>query len=125
MKSRRSPEQQRFVDYLLGRIPDDERERMAYRLLEDDEVFEQVAEAEDSLIAGYVRGELSQKEARLVETRLLSTEHGRNRWRAAAALARRERSRGRGWMLAAAAVTVCAIGAGVWLLRDRMAEMQK
>jgi len=45
-----SPEEKRMVDYLLGRLPDEEREIVAGQLLTDDEVYQAMLATEELLI---------------------------------------------------------------------------
>lgn len=45
--------------YLLGRLPDEERERIEALLFDDEDAFEAIRDAEDDLIDRYVAGELT------------------------------------------------------------------
>lgn len=57
--------------YLLGDLPEEERDRLELRLLEDPHAFEKVEAAETELIDRYVRDELTADERRRFERNLL------------------------------------------------------
>src|SRR5688500_20133118 len=58
--------------YLLGSLPEEERTRLEQQFFSDDQVFEELEIAEDELIDGYVRAELSTDDRRQFEKLLVS-----------------------------------------------------
>src|SRR5438067_5958938 len=120
-----SPEEKRMVDYLLGRLPESERERLAEKMLADDETCQAMLATEELLIDGYAGGELDSEDALLVERMLLATEAGRAKLRLARALMERRRaaeSRRRRLRWVAAAVILLACGALSMALIERSAR---
>jgi hypothetical protein len=109
-----SPEEKRMVDYLLGRLPDAEREIVAGQLLTDDEVYQAMLATEELLIDHYAAGELDAEDARLAELMLLRSESGKAKLRTAQAFLRRhqqaETRQNRGRWLAAAAILLVGVG---------------
>jgi len=109
-----SPEEKRMVDYLLGRLPDAEREILAGQLLTDDEVYQAMLATEELLIDRYAAGELDAADARLAEHMLLRSESGKTKLLAARAFLRRdhqaESRRNRWRWLAAAAILLFGVG---------------
>ena len=120
MNERFAPEERRLVDYLLGRLPESERQDMLERMLADDELFRTMQSVEESLIDSYVRGMLDGVEVRLVEDHLLSSDRGQARLRTARALYEREQADARRYRLrwiAIAAMVLVAFGVGVGISR--------
>jgi hypothetical protein len=110
-------EERRMADYLLGRLPEEERQQLAEQLLANDEHYRAILATEEALIDRYATDELDDAEARLVEARLLNNAQGREKLRTARAFEFRRhqaepRRRRRRW-LAAAAILVAAGGLGV------------
>jgi len=68
--SRQSNQNERTIAYLLGTLSDEERARIEERYFSDDAEFEELEIAEDELIDGYVRGELSPTQSQLFEKRM-------------------------------------------------------
>jgi hypothetical protein len=60
-----------FDAYLLGRTPEDQREKLEEQLFSDDQLFEEVLAAEDDLILRYFKGELSRQDRRQFEQEYL------------------------------------------------------
>jgi hypothetical protein len=106
--------------YLLGRLSEAEAEHLEARLLQDDEVFQAVREAEDDLFDAFARGQLTADDrARFVE-RFGDRTDGLAFSRALATRVRPERSSDGGsasrrpWIpLAAAAAVVLTAGAAL------------
>jgi hypothetical protein len=69
----------RRVQYLLGRLPEDEQETFERDALADDGRFEALLAAEDDLIDAYVAGGLSGEDARRFEARFLPVPARRER----------------------------------------------
>ena len=59
--------------YLLGTLPEDERQRVEDLYFSKPERFEELVAAENDLIDSYVRRALSSSEARLFESNYLSS----------------------------------------------------
>lgn len=59
--------------YVLGVLPEEERERFEQRYFSDNSLFEEVELVEDDLIDRYVRGELTKDDNRLFEQALSSS----------------------------------------------------
>lgn len=109
-----SPEEKRMVDYLLGRLPDEEREILAGQLLADDEVYDAMLATEELLIDRYAAGELDAEDAQLAEQMLLRSESGKAKLHTARALQHRhlqaETQRNRRRWLTAAAIFLVGVG---------------
>jgi len=73
--------------YLLGEGSETERERLEAEFFADDDAFQEMLTAEDDLIDAYARGELSAKEHRQFEERLMTSSQGRERVQFARAFA--------------------------------------
>jgi len=65
--------QEMAMRYLLGSLPEEERTRLEQQFFSDDQVFEELEIAEDELIDGYVRAELSTDDRRQFEKLLVSS----------------------------------------------------
>jgi hypothetical protein len=59
----------RLRRYLLGELPDDERERLQAAYFADDALFARLLGVEDALVDAYVRGELTESERARFEQR--------------------------------------------------------
>ncbi len=59
------------VRYLLGRLPDAERDKFEDRYFSDDELHEQLQAIEEELIDAYVRGRLGREDTAAFESRFL------------------------------------------------------
>jgi CHAT domain-containing protein len=82
-----------ITDYLLGRLPDDERNKVEERLLTDLEFYDRVALEEDALVEQYVFGELTEGERTAFESTFLMTPEGRQQVDLARALKRKAANR--------------------------------
>jgi hypothetical protein len=69
----------RLADYLLGKLPEEEQERLEQEYLADDSRYEDVLAVEDELLVEYARGELEPADRARVEARLLRTDQDRER----------------------------------------------
>jgi hypothetical protein len=118
MKGRFTAEENRMIDYLLGRLPEGEREEIAEQALADDETWMSLLAMEETLIDGYVRGKIEATEARLIEDTILATGDGQARLRMARAFLERQRRarpvrKHSWWLPVAAAVLLTMVGAGL------------
>lgn len=82
----KTQDEARLTRYLLGEMPDDERERLEEAYFADDGAFEQILIAEEELIDAYARGELSAQERKRFEELFLASPRGRARVQFARAL---------------------------------------
>lgn len=73
-------DQARIREYLLGRLSDEEQEKIEERLMVDDELFEELEISKDELIEEYSAGELSQAEHEWFERNYLASPEGRQRY---------------------------------------------
>jgi hypothetical protein len=65
-------DQDRYRRFLLGTLPEAERQALENRFVDDDESFASLSAAEDDLVEEYARGELAPDERALFEKGLLS-----------------------------------------------------
>jgi hypothetical protein len=72
-------DQARIREYLLGRLGDEEQEKIEERLMVDDELFEELEISKGELIEEYSAGELSQTERESFESRYLISPEARQR----------------------------------------------
>lgn len=106
--------------YLLGDLPEAERDRVEVRMLEDPDLSEAMAAMETDLIDAYARSELNPEERAGVERNLLATPAQRARLASAVALQKSLRGvvpmrRRRTWIpLAAAAAIAIAVGVAIF-----------
>jgi hypothetical protein len=116
--------------YLLGRLPELERERFEESYFEDDETFAALLAAEEQLTSDYLSDRLNEADRERFEHEFLTTAGGREHVRFARAMARLSSAEleskshpavatptasGRWWQLAAAAVVLGSLLPGVWL----------
>jgi hypothetical protein len=123
------------MQFLLGKLTEEERCALEDRLFADDDLFDRVVMAEADLVDAYARGELSSEDRECLEAGLLATPAGRERLAFARALdARARRARveprpeqtpawgglgawlfaRRGWVAGAAAATLAVAAASAW-----------
>jgi len=111
--------------YLLGRMTEEEREKIADSLFGDPAFAESMEETERDLLDRYARGELSAEDRAAVELRLLVSDRQKAKLRFSAAMAHRRgaaatrRTTGYLWWSTLAASLV--IAAGLWALWPRHA----
>ncbi|HEX7316656.1 MAG TPA: hypothetical protein VF297_22330 [Pyrinomonadaceae bacterium] len=74
-------EEGRLRQFLLGKVSEEERQRVEERLMVDPEYREIVLAAQDELIEEYAEGSLSEDERRRVEALILSTPEQRQKLR--------------------------------------------
>jgi len=72
-------DQTRIREYLLGRLSDDEEEKVEARLMVDDELFEELEISRGELLEEYCAGELSQTDRKSFEAGYLASPEGRKR----------------------------------------------
>jgi hypothetical protein len=131
-----SVDRERAVRYLLGELPEAEREALEEQWFVQDDTLAELKEAEDDLVDAYGRGQLSPERRVLFEARYLQDESGRRRVEFAGALhgairARRPdlvaaRRPQRAWAWAAVVTGVALAGAllGVARLRATLTRME-
>src|SRR6185503_3931374 len=76
-----SDNQETIVNYLLGIMPEAERERFELRYLEDESLFAELQEIEDELIDDYVNGVLTTEQREPFEKYFLSSPERRKKVR--------------------------------------------
>ena len=81
-------EQGRIREYLLGRLTDEEEEKVEARLMVDDDLFEELEISKGELLEEYCAGELSQTDRRALEAGYLASPEGRQRYTFSRALER-------------------------------------
>ena len=81
-------DQARIREYLLGRLSDEEEEKIEERLMVDDELFEELEISKGELLEEYSAGELSQKDRKSLEDGYLVSPEGRERYTFSRALDR-------------------------------------
>jgi hypothetical protein len=72
-------DQAQIREYLLGKLTDEEQQKMEQRLMVEDELFDEFEVSKDELIEDYHAGELSQNERQWLEEHLLASTEGRQR----------------------------------------------
>ncbi|HEY3056496.1 MAG TPA: hypothetical protein VGK31_11260 [Thermoanaerobaculia bacterium] len=75
-----------FVRYLLGEVSDKERAELEQKYFSDDEVFEQLVDAQEDLVDAYLSGDLTPLRRKRFEERFLATESGSDSVKFAGAL---------------------------------------
>lgn len=77
--ARTESDQNRIREYLLGRLTNDEQQRMEERLMVEDDLFEELEISKGELIEEYRAGELNLNERERLEQTYLSSNDGRER----------------------------------------------
>ncbi len=72
-------------DYLLGRLSDDEQQKIEERLMLEDDFFDEFEASKDELVERYCASELGEKERRWFEGHYLASTEGRQRYKLAVA----------------------------------------
>ncbi len=72
-------DQAHIREYLLGKLSDDEQQKIEERLMVEDELFDEFEVSKDELIEEYCAGDLAQNERQWFEENFLSTPEGRDR----------------------------------------------
>lgn len=106
-----------LTSYLLGRLPEPEREAIADRLFADETFAEALEDAERDLLDRYARHDLSPADRKAVADRLLVSESQREKLRFARALSARASAR-RLWLAPAVWAGIAAtllLAAALWL----------
>jgi len=73
-------DQAQVREYLLGRLSDEEQQKIEERLMVEDELLEELEVSKDEVIEDYRTGELSQNERRWLEAHFLASTEGRQRY---------------------------------------------
>ncbi len=81
-------DQARIREYLLGRLSDEEEEKIEERLMIDDEFFEELEISKGEILDEYSAGELSQTDRKSFEEGYLASPEGRKRFTFSVALDR-------------------------------------
>lgn len=123
MSPRQPHDWERDVNYLLGLLPEEERERVREQFLADDEAFDRLRDAENDLFDAYVRGQLSQPHRQAFEQTLMRQPDAPAKLQAAHAMAPSapRRQRMAIWLMAAAAM----IALGLYFVLLRLAPGEK
>lgn len=134
--------EERIIAYLLGSLPEDELERFEEECFAQEDWPDELAQVEEDLVDDYLRDELTAEQRRLFRQNYLTTDARRERVALAAALLRHVDEEqaapvttraqapdkpaeagwwnsfwgGRPWAMAAAALAVVVVVAGVWWL---------
>jgi anti-sigma-K factor RskA len=113
------PDDGRLTRYLLGTLPEEEREHLDELSIVDDDVALRLRVTEDELIDAYVRGELNGSTLERFEAEYLSTPERRSRVQFAQTL-RGERPVRRSfvWAIAASIFVAAVVGGLVVATRD-------
>ncbi|HEY2961389.1 MAG TPA: zf-HC2 domain-containing protein [Pyrinomonadaceae bacterium] len=72
-------DQTQIREYLLGKLNEEEQQRIEERLMVEDELFDEFEASKDELIEDYCDGELSQNERQWLEEHFLVSNDGRQR----------------------------------------------
>jgi tetratricopeptide (TPR) repeat protein len=99
-------EEEAIKQYLLGRLPEDEKTRLEERLLTDDDFFERLNLAEDELIDEYLAGELDAENRQRFDKHFLAAPERQRKVRFSMAL--------RKYVSAGPAPNVGPVGASVY-----------
>jgi hypothetical protein len=86
-------DQARIREYLLGRLSDEEQEKIEEQLMVNDDLFDELEASKCELIEEYSSGELSQTDRESLEGGYLVSPEGRQRYTFARALGRLEQRR--------------------------------
>jgi hypothetical protein len=121
------------ADYLLGRLAEEERERVDERLFADDEFFVLIRACEEELIRDHLKGRLSLEDDMLFRRKYLGTAPFREKVKLTSAImnAVERRSppamieRRWWWSLAVACLAVAALGLGLFLNELRTSRLDR
>lgn len=130
-----------MMRYLLQQMTDEERLSVESMYIDKDELFEELLEGENSMLDAYVRGNVSAEERQLIEQHYLTTPERRDRVAFARSLLHLRNRRqakiksgaateflpvpgpggwGRVWGISLACVSVLALLAAGWLVRENL-----
>lgn len=125
-------EKTEIKDYLLGRLKDEDEERVEVRLLSDPVYTEEFDVVVNELTDQYVAGEVQGAEREQMERHFFAAPARREKLRIAAALKERQQVNRRGWLaspelrIAASILIVVGLSFGVyWSLRGDNSELNK
>jgi hypothetical protein len=109
-----------MIAYLLNKLPEDQRDSMEDRWMEDDDAYHELQDAESALLDAYSAGELSPEDRERVEKYLLASPAQKRKLQFARLLPEalpQSNRRSAPWLgLAAAAAILLLAGASGWLL---------
>jgi hypothetical protein len=108
------PDLAREIEYLLGQMPRVDRETFQGLLIENGEVSDRVAEAENELFDAYVRGQLPGQWRLAFEERLLATPEGKRKLVIARKLMEKAAPAKRTMWFVGAIAAAIALIAGLW-----------
>ena len=72
-------DQQRIRSYLLGKLSDEEQQKIEDRLMTEEDLFEELQISKDEVVQEYCAGELTTKERNWLEQHLLASPEGKRR----------------------------------------------
>ena len=84
-------DQTRIREFLLGRLSDDEQQKLEERLLVDDDLFQELEISKGELVEEYCANELSHEENQWLERHFLSSPEGKERYSLAVTLSHLQR----------------------------------
>ena len=108
-------DKRRMTAYLLGQLPEPERQEIAELLFTDERYYEELLAVEDDLIESYARGELPRDAKKLVQERLLAGPQGMARLQATTALLSRTARRPPIHLAQLAAAAIILLAAAMWI----------
>ena len=125
-------EKTELKDYLLGRLREEDEERVEIRLLSDPVYTEEFDFVENELTDQYVAGELQGAEREQMERHFFASPTRREKLRIAAALKERQQTSRKRWLpsrelrIAASILIIVGLTSGVWwALRGGESELDK
>jgi hypothetical protein len=104
--------------WLLGTLPENDRDVIALRLLTEDDLLGEIESIEIELIDSYARCDLNPADTARVGARLVASPRGVEQLRVAKAMLARKSGPRRAWAAAAALVLLCGGGATL-MMQDR------
>src|SRR5215470_11632993 len=79
-------DQTRIRDYLLGKLSEDEQQKIEERLMVEDDLFQELEVSKDELVEEYYANELSRDENQWFERNFLASPEGKQRYALTTAL---------------------------------------
>ena len=125
-------EKSELKDYLLGKLGEEDEERVEIRLLSDPVYIEEFDVVVDELTDQYVAGEVPDAEREQMERHFFASPARREKLRIAAALKERQETHRRRWLpspelrIAASILIIAGLAFGIWwALRGGESEFDK
>lgn len=125
-------EKTELQDYLLGKLTEEDEERVEIKLLSDPVYTDEFDIVVDELTDKYVAGEVQGAEREQMERHFFAAPARREKLRIAAALKERQQAHRKRWLsspelrIAASILIIVGLGAGVWWkLTNRESEFDK